>query len=80
MYRKHKNFLLKNYDTGFGLWVWKPYLCKVILDQLNEGDILVYADSGSEILVDSKNHLNFFINKAIKKGSLFYAMTFKEKF
>ena len=76
----HQDFIFENYDTGFGYWVWKPFLCQRILSKLQPNDILVYADSGTEILKESKNELEFFINKVKKNGSLFYAMPFKEKF
>lgn len=77
---QHEDFISENYDTGFGCWVWKPFLCQRILSELQPNDILVYADSGTEILKESKNELEFFINKVKKNGSLFYAMPFKEKF
>jgi hypothetical protein len=32
---------------GAGFWVWKPYFILKTLDTLNDGDVLVYCDSGS---------------------------------
>jgi hypothetical protein len=43
-------FLLRSEVRGFGYWVWKPQVILQALELLNEGDILVYSDSG--------NHLN----------------------
>lgn len=34
------------YSRGFGYWAWKPYLLLKTLTELDEGDILVYADLG----------------------------------
>jgi hypothetical protein len=42
---KHKNFI-DTHSVGFGLFIWKP---KIILDSLlemNDGEILLYCDSG----------------------------------
>lgn len=32
---------------GAGYWIWKPYFILKTLDTLNDGDVLVYCDSGS---------------------------------
>ena len=32
---------------GNGLWLWKPYIIKKALDEINYGDILFYCDSGA---------------------------------
>lgn len=45
-------YISKEFFTNFkggGYWLWKAYFVKVVLDSLNEGDILVYCDSGSTI-------------------------------
>lgn len=34
------------YSRGFGYWAWKPYLLLKTLTEMDEGDILVYADLG----------------------------------
>jgi hypothetical protein len=45
---KHSNFIQTN-PRGFGYWLWKPYIIKTTMDMMNDGDILVYLDSGCEI-------------------------------
>jgi hypothetical protein len=49
-----ENFDIYSKDKGFGYWLWKPY---IVLDYLNnhcnDGDIVVYCDSGDYILEDS---------------------------
>lgn len=45
-------FVLKNQGTlqcvrGNGYWLWKPYIIDRTLSQINEGDYLIYADSGT---------------------------------
>ncbi len=44
----HGNFL-ENNKRGFGFWLWKSYLVKKQLENMNENDILVYCDSGCHL-------------------------------
>jgi hypothetical protein len=49
-YEENKEIL--NYEIGDGYWLWKP---KIILDSLNKmdyNDVLVYTDSGDELMSD----------------------------
>lgn len=34
---------------GFGYWMWKSYIIKEEISNLNDGDIMVYADAGCTI-------------------------------
>lgn len=43
------------YTRGYGLWLWKPYFILKTLVELEEGDYLVYSDSGSIFLRDVKD-------------------------
>jgi Glycosyltransferase family 10 (fucosyltransferase) C-term len=45
----HRAFVEKN-RRGLGYWIWKPASIFHTLSELPEGDILVYSDSGSEVL------------------------------
>lgn len=56
-----QDFYLKNKDildepTGAGLWLWKPYLIKKSLEQIEDGDYLIYSDAGS-CFVNKVKHL-----------------------
>ena len=44
-YQQHQNFIDNN-PKGFGLWIWKPWLIKKALAELQESDILIYCDAG----------------------------------
>lgn len=44
----HTDFI-KNNKRGFGYWIWKPFIIYENLKDLNDGDILIYSDSGSKI-------------------------------
>jgi len=40
-------------ERGAGYWLWKPYIIlKTLLYEMEEGDLLLYADSGSEAIGD----------------------------
>ena len=47
-WEKHKDFFEK-YPKGYGYWLWKPYIQHKLLQRLDEGDIVVYADAGCEL-------------------------------
>jgi hypothetical protein len=36
-------------SRGGGFWIWKPIIIKIQLDLINDGDILIYVDSGCHI-------------------------------
>lgn len=37
---------------GKGFWIFKPYFCEKVIRSLQDGDYLIYADSGVEFLRD----------------------------
>ena len=43
--KEHKDIF--DIKRGNGLWLWKPYLIKKTLDEMEDGDILFYCDSGA---------------------------------
>lgn len=34
---------------GYGKWLWKPYIIKKTIENMNDGDILLYADARCEL-------------------------------
>ena len=44
---KKANANIFEYKRGNGLWLWKPYLIKKTLDNMQDGEILFYCDSGA---------------------------------
>lgn len=44
-YQKNKGILIQK--RGGGYWLWKPYIVKKTLEQLNGGEYLIYSDSGA---------------------------------
>jgi len=43
---KEKNKHILEQDRGAGYWLWKPYVIKKALENINSDDILFYSDSG----------------------------------
>lgn len=44
----HAEFI-RNNPRGYGYWIWKPYIILKALNQIHDGDILVYGDVGNEM-------------------------------
>ena len=53
---KHKQFILSN-KRGYGYWLWKSYLTLKTLEEMNDGDVLIYADAGCKIEIDRVNYM-----------------------
>lgn len=45
---------------GGGYWLWKPYVILDAIKKLNDGDILIYVDSGMSAITDVNLFLNYF--------------------
>jgi len=48
---------LKPDTTGFGYYCWKPQIIYQVLNQMNDGDILLYADVGCHLNYNGKTRL-----------------------
>jgi len=77
---KHGDFITKN-ARGYGYWLWKSYLTQKTMNEMNDDDILVYADAGCTMNVDGKNRLleYFDIVNNSKFGILSFDLGFHEK-
>jgi hypothetical protein len=59
---------------GFGYWCWKPYLLHKTLENMNENDMLVYADSGCTFSEYCKQALDeILLEHVTQKKNLFLA-------
>jgi hypothetical protein len=56
---KHLSFMKRS--RGFGYWLWKPQIILQTFDKMNNGDILIYADSGCQINKEGKQRLQEYI-------------------
>jgi hypothetical protein len=69
-WEQHGEFI-KNNRRGYGYWVWKPYLIKKKMEQLNDGDILLYLDSQCRINLDEKQYLLDYL-EIVKKNKILF--------
>ena len=53
---QHGAFITQN-KRGYGYWLWKPYLIKKMMAQMQNGDKLIYLDAGCEIDLQKKESL-----------------------
>ena len=59
--RTHKKFF-KEYPRGYGYWLWKPYLIsKIMREEMNDGDVLVYLDAGCEVHTTGRKRWNEYL-------------------
>jgi len=47
---RNRNRSILGARVGAGYWLWKPYFIKRALELLNQGDFLLYCDSGSHFI------------------------------
>lgn len=47
-WKNHGTFITNN-PRGYGYWIWKPYLIFKTLKQIDNDDLLLYLDCGSEL-------------------------------
>lgn len=57
-----KGFSPKIYRRGYGYWSWKPYIVKDMLDKLDDGDILVYSDAGTQWHLSGKRRFDEYLS------------------
>lgn len=55
------NEILKQ-SRGAGYWIWKPYIIKKKLNEINDNDILVYLDAGCSINAKGKQRFYEYID------------------
>ena len=87
---KHENVGVVNFDLnflskekrGYGYWTWKPYIIlKALCENCEDGDILVYADSGCTVEPFMTTKMMGYINAISEKNPILaFSMLFKEKF
>lgn len=47
-FERHRSIL--SHKRGVGYWLWKPHIIIEVMKSLEEGDIVIYADCGIEII------------------------------
>jgi hypothetical protein len=76
-FHKHLLFISEN-KKGFGYWLWKPFLIWKTLEELPEGDLLVYLDAGTKLSLEGKSRfMNYLeIQRKDKFNNLFFEQLF----
>jgi hypothetical protein len=79
-WNKHKDFILKN-EKGYGFWLWKSFIILKTLNDMEENDVLIYADSGCTLNSNGLDRLNEYLKivKNNKSGILTFQLPFFEK-
>lgn len=67
--KRHKLHFWIWRKRGFGFWIWKPFVIQKRLNQIPDGDFLVYADQGFHIQSSGKDILNEYIETLISSKS-----------
>lgn len=66
---------------GGGYWIWKSYIIKKKLDEINDNDILIYIDAGCTINTKGKQRFDEYINmlNSSDEGIISFQMPHIEK-
>lgn len=69
---------IQNNPKGYGYWIWKPYLILKLMESLDEGDVILYMDSGCQINYNAVDRLKFYYDKALEYNGLCFETDFDE--
>lgn len=58
-----------NMRRGGGYWIWKPYLIKKYLDNVKDGDILIYCDAGCTINANGRKRYHEYLDQLISSAT-----------
>ncbi len=70
-YQENQRILSK--PLGAGYWIWKPFIILQTMEQIDEGDIVLYTDAGMRVM-DSLLSL-FKITETSKDKRMLFALT-----
>lgn len=65
-----KNDKILSSPRGGGYWIWKPYIILDMLNKINDGDYLIYMDSGACLTGDPTNYLEMIDDRGILSFSM----------
>ncbi len=57
---RHGAFI-ESHPRGYGHWIWKPYIILKQLNSMDDGDLLMYLDSGCELDYTKKHEMEDYI-------------------
>jgi hypothetical protein len=65
--------LSKDFERGFGLWSWKPYLINREMKNLRDGDILIYLDAGVELNLSGSIRFSEYLDLTAQQEYLLFS-------
>ena len=72
-WNQHSNFI-ENNRRGYGYWLWKPYIIKKTMEQMEDCDILLYLDCCCEIDARKKREIREYFDY-VKSELIIFAST-----
>ena len=69
------------YPRGFGLWIWKPWILKRVLLEVNDGDYVFYLDAGCSVhtSVASRARFDWYLDYLSQHTFLFFQQPYLER-
>ncbi|WP_432633781.1 hypothetical protein [Brachyspira sp.] len=67
-------------SRGFGYWCWKPFVILKTLENIKDGDILVYADIGCHINKEGEKRFNEYLDIVIEHKALCFKLSYLERY
>jgi hypothetical protein len=74
----HSKFIKENKALGYGNFLWKPYLVNYWINEIPEGDGILYLDSGCSFNLKSRaarTKFQEYLGTALRNGSLVTQLT-----
>jgi hypothetical protein len=70
---RHRDFIRDN-PQGYGVWIWKPSVILRRLQELPEGDVLVYADAGMHLNVHGQERYWEYMHALATRDMVVFAL------
>lgn len=71
---------VKDYQTGFGFYSWKPYIIFRELMALEPNDILIYLDAGCELNNEGIRRFDDYLSYTSKKDVLLFEIQLQNRY
>ena len=72
---------IENHKRGYGYWIWKSYINFKTIQRMDQGDIVVYVDSGCELRIQFIERMKEYFDIVTKsdKGIIGMSLCFNER-
>ena len=57
-------------SLGYGYWIWKFHLISKLLQEINEGEVLLYLDAGCSLNPSGLKRMRFYYDQVLQTGGL----------